>query len=44
MLFVIAEYWVFLMLALVAGLGFGWWRASPAGRAANRVGNPRERG
>lgn len=42
MLFVIAQYWPFLLLALVAGVGFGWWRASPPGRMDLRL--PAEEG
>jgi hypothetical protein len=33
MLFLAAQYWVFVLLAVVAGIAVGWFAASPAGRA-----------
>ena len=32
MLFVLSQYWPFLLAALLAGLFFGLWLGSPAGR------------
>ena len=42
MIYVVGQYWLFLLLAAVAGIGVGWWFQSP--RSVDQVTAWLERG